>query len=106
MGAEQSVSASRRNQLAVSAVFLGPRGRFHFVEDARRGNHDLTTAGHPGNVGSNQAQEAAHKASHQRVILIDGEQLTRLLVRYSVGVRKARTIDLGQIDENYFQSGE
>jgi hypothetical protein len=27
-------------------------GRFHLAEDARRGNHDLATAGNPGNVGS------------------------------------------------------
>ena len=48
MGAEQSVSAPRRNQLANSAVSHGPRRRFHLVENARRVNHDLTTAGHPG----------------------------------------------------------
>jgi hypothetical protein len=48
MGAEQSVSALRPNQLAVSAVFHGPRGRFDLVDNARRGNHDLTTAGYPG----------------------------------------------------------
>ena len=53
MGAEQCVSASRRNQLAVSAVFHDLRGRFHLVKDARKGNHDLTTLGYPGNVASN-----------------------------------------------------
>jgi restriction system protein len=53
---------------------------------------------------SNQAEEFARKATHQRVILIDGEQLTRLLVRYGVGVRTARTIELRRIDENYFDS--
>ena len=51
MGAEQSVSAPQRNRLAVSAVFHGPTGRFHLVEDARRDNHALTTARDPGNVG-------------------------------------------------------
>jgi restriction system protein len=55
---------------------------------------------------SNQAQEFAHKAAHQRVILIDGEELSRLLVRYGVGVRTARTIDLRRIDENYFDSSD
>ena len=55
---------------------------------------------------SNQAQEFARKATHQRVILIDGEELTRLLVRYGVGVRTARTIDLRKIDENYFEASE
>jgi hypothetical protein len=46
MGAEQSVSAPRRSQLAVSAVFHGPIERFHLVEDARMANHDLTTTPH------------------------------------------------------------
>ncbi len=51
MRAEQSVSPPRRNQLAGSTAFHGRSGRFYLAEDARRGNHDLTTAGHPGNVG-------------------------------------------------------
>jgi restriction system protein len=55
---------------------------------------------------SNQAQEFACKATHHRVILIHGEELTRLLVQYGVGVRSARTINLRRIDENYFESGE
>src|SRR5215469_15560393 len=33
MGSEQSVSAPRRKQLAVSAASYAPRGRFHLVED-------------------------------------------------------------------------
>jgi len=52
---------------------------------------------------SNQAKEFARRAPHQRVILIDGNELSRLLVRYGVGVRTARTIDLRRIDENYFE---
>ena len=32
-------------------IFSWPTGRFHLVEDARRGNHGLTTARDPGNVG-------------------------------------------------------
>ena len=55
---------------------------------------------------SNQAEEFARKAAHQRVILIDGDELSRLLVRYGVGVRTARTIDLRRIDENYFDSSD
>ena len=52
---------------------------------------------------SNQAHEFARKASHQRVILIDGNELTRLLLQYGVGVRTARTFNLNRIDENYFE---
>ena len=40
--------------------------------------------------------------SPKRLILIDGQELTRLLVRYSVGVRSFRVIDLKRIDEDYF----
>ena len=52
MRAEWSVSPPWCNQLAGSTDFCGPSGRSCLAEDARRGNHDLTTAGHLGNVGS------------------------------------------------------
>lgn len=38
----------------------------------------------------------------QRIILIDGETLTRLMVQYSVGVRIERTIELKRVDLDYF----
>ena len=41
MGAEQSVSAPRRTQLAASAVFRGPQGGSTLSKDARRGNPGL-----------------------------------------------------------------
>lgn len=37
-----------------------------------------------------------------RVVLIDGEELTRLLVRHGVGVREDRRIVIKKLDENYF----
>lgn len=40
--------------------------------------------------------------SPKRLILIDGQELTRLLVRYNVGVRSFRVVDLKRIDEDYF----
>ncbi len=40
--------------------------------------------------------------SPKRLILIDGDELTRLLIRYGVGVRSFRVIDLKRIDEDYF----
>lgn len=52
---------------------------------------------------SHQACEFAHRAQQQRIILIDGEELMLLLVRYGVGVRTSRTIDLRRIDEDYFE---
>jgi hypothetical protein len=51
MRAEQSVLPPRCNQLAGSTDFRDPSGQSYLAEDARRGNHDPTTAGHPGNVG-------------------------------------------------------
>jgi restriction system protein len=39
----------------------------------------------------------------QRVVLIDGEELARLLVRHGVGVREDRTIVIKKLDEDYFE---
>jgi restriction system protein len=42
----------------------------------------------------------------QRLILIDGPELARLMVRYGVGVRTTRTIELKKIDFDYFEEDE
>ena len=42
----------------------------------------------------------------QRIILIDGAELTRLMIRYGVGVRTERTIELRRIDLDYFEEAE
>jgi restriction system protein len=34
----------------------------------------------------------------QRIILLDGSELTRLMMRYGVGVRTDRTVELKRID--------
>jgi restriction system protein len=39
----------------------------------------------------------------QRLILIDGDELTRLMVQYGVGVRTERTIELRKLDLDYFE---
>ena len=44
--------------------------------------------------------------SPKRLILIDGEELTRLLVRYGVAVRTFQTIELKKIDLDYFNTEE
>ncbi|HUO55427.1 MAG TPA: restriction endonuclease, partial [Rhodoblastus sp.] len=38
----------------------------------------------------------------QRIILIDGAELGRLMIRYGVGVRTERTIELKRLDIDYF----
>ena len=42
----------------------------------------------------------------QRIILIDGKELARLMVQYGVGVRIERTVELKRIDLDYFDEGE
>jgi restriction system protein len=51
------------------------------------------------------APAAAAYAEHipQRLILIDGEELTRLMVQYGVGVRTERTIEFRKLDLDYFE---
>jgi restriction system protein len=38
-----------------------------------------------------------------RVILIDGDRLTRLMIRYSVGVQVKRTVHIVEVDEDFFE---
>lgn len=40
----------------------------------------------------------------KRIILIDGDQLTRLLVEYGVGVRTSSVYEVKRIDEDYFET--
>jgi restriction system protein len=42
----------------------------------------------------------------QRIILVDGAELTRLMILYGGGVRIERTIDLKRIDLDYFEEAE
>jgi restriction system protein len=55
---------------------------------------------------STQAREFASKARQHRIILIDGDELTSLLVRYGVGVRTSRTVEIKRLDEDYFGTFE
>lgn len=38
-----------------------------------------------------------------RVILIDGDRLTRLMIRYAVGVQVKRTVQIVEVDEDFFE---
>ena len=38
----------------------------------------------------------------QRLILIDGAELSRLMIRFGVGVRVERTIEFKRLDLDYF----
>jgi restriction system protein len=54
---------------------------------------------------SKGAIEYAHKVP-QKIILIDGDELTRLMVQYGVGVRNERTVDIKRMDIDYFDDSE
>lgn len=51
---------------------------------------------------SESAKRFVREMRHQRIVLIDGEELTRLLVKHGVGVRMDRTIELKKLDLDYF----
>lgn len=48
------------------------------------------------------AAEFVSRSSNLKVVLIDGEQLTKLMLRYRIGVRIERHADVLAIDNNYF----
>jgi restriction system protein len=55
-----------------------------------------------GGVRHHQPLRAGRKRIPQRLVLIDGDELTRLMVQYGVAVRTDRTIDLRKLDLDYF----
>ena len=48
------------------------------------------------------AQEFVQRGSQTKVVLIDGRALIDLMMRYKVGVRIERTVEVLDIDQNYF----
>jgi restriction system protein len=51
---------------------------------------------------SDAAREFVKAVAQQRIVLIDGDELTRLLVKHGVGIRTDRTIELKKLDLDYF----
>jgi restriction system protein len=51
---------------------------------------------------SPSARETAEFLS-KRIVLIDGEQLTTLMIRYNVGCRIEESLDIKKIDEEFFE---
>ncbi|WP_166141657.1 restriction endonuclease [Methylosinus sp. RM1] len=39
----------------------------------------------------------------KRIVLIDGDQLTKLMIRYNVGCRVEETLEIKKVDEDYFE---
>lgn len=57
----------------------------------------ITTSGF-----SKDAKEFARTIQQYRVILVDGEELVRLMIENKVGVTVSRTVEIVEIDENFF----
>lgn len=57
-------------------------------------------------IFSTEAIAYAQRQQSKRIELIDGEQLTRLMVRYSVGTRVSQTVVIKKIDQDYFVESE
>jgi restriction system protein len=55
---------------------------------------------------SSSAKNFALEVRQQRLVLIDGEQLTRLMIKHGVGVRTERVIELKKLDLDYFEEEE
>ena len=51
---------------------------------------------------SKDAKEYADRIS-KRIILIDGDELTKLLLQYNVGVRSSAVYEIKRVDEDYFE---
>ena len=51
---------------------------------------------------STEAREYANKNISQRIILIDGQELGRLMVRYGIGVQSKNSYQVVDIDEDFF----
>ena len=52
------------------------------------------------------ALDAARASGSLRLILLDGDDLTKLMVRFNVGVRIARTVEIKRVDLDYFEDSE
>jgi restriction system protein len=52
------------------------------------------------------ALNAAAQSGSLRLVLIDGGALTKLMVRFNVGARTARTVEIKRVDLDYFEETE
>ena len=61
----------------------------------------ITTSGF-----SKAALQVASQPGQLRLVLIDGGELTKLMVRFGVGVRVARQVEIKRVDLDYFEGAE
>jgi restriction system protein len=55
---------------------------------------------------STAALNAANQSGSLRLVLIDGDALTNLMVQFNVGVPVARTVEIKRVDLDYFEDAE
>lgn len=53
---------------------------------------------------SKEAKETALKDNTHKIVLIDGDELARLMIDHGIGVRTVRNYETKEIDEDYFES--
>jgi restriction system protein len=77
---------------------LGP---FAFLRQSRPLQADQGLVRHRLNL-SPSARQTAEQLS-KRIVLIDGDQLTRLVIRHGVGCRIEETLYIKKVDEEFFE---
>lgn len=55
---------------------------------------------------TDSAKDAAKQSGSSRLALIDGEELTSLMVRFNVGVRLAQKVEIKRVDMDCFEEAE
>ena len=41
---------------------------------------------------------------HRKIVLMEGDELARLMIRYNVGVRDDRMVVIKKLDEDFFEA--
>jgi len=52
------------------------------------------------------ALTAASQSGALRLVLIDGDELTKLMMRFNVGVRVSQVVEIKRVDLDYFGNSE
>jgi restriction system protein len=52
------------------------------------------------------AHEFVQRGAHTKIVLIDGKDLITRMLRHKIGVRVCRTIEIFELDQNYFEDAE
>jgi restriction system protein len=71
-----------------------------FGQGAQKGVLITTSAFTP------SARAAATHAGGPRIVLLDGQDLTKLMIQFDVGVRISRTVEIKRIDPDFFEDIE